>query len=98
MALGLSAQADMMRLQHSTLRATKNNTVSRAVMTSSQVDALQAQHAPKSMDVITTRPEGELRTYARTAGQGMFGNNGEIGLDVQSGKMDIVFADDRYRW
>lgn len=95
LALAFSAQAGMMRMHVNNHPQFRNNRVtSTTILTPSQAEALQAQQAPKRMDVITTRPEGELRTYLRTAGQGIFANMSDLGLDVQSGKMDIVFAED----
>ena len=50
--------------------------------------------ANQRLNVIITQPEGELRTYERTGGQGIFQNQDQLGLDVQSGKIDMVFAED----
>lgn len=91
LTLAFSAQADMLRLQNANNRHVRNNQVVKPAITQEEATALQANQPSR---VITTMPEGELRTYKRTAGQGIFGNNEELGLDVQSGKMDIVFAED----
>ena len=94
LTLAFSAQADMMRLHSGTLRQIKNNKVAGAVLTQSQAEKLQAPQTDGPRKVITSRPEGELRTYQRVQGQGIFPEQGNLGLDVQSGKMDMVFADD----
>ena len=91
LTLAFSAQAGMMSLQNASLRHVRNNQVIKPAI--SQVEA-QALRTNQSMRVITTRPEGELRTYERTGGQAIFPSQGQLGLDLQSGKMDIVFADD----
>ena len=88
--LAFSAQADMMRLQNANYRHVMSNQVVKPAISQDDAVALQANH---QLRVITTMPEGELRTYKRTAGQGIFANNDQLGLDVQSGKMDVVFAE-----
>lgn len=91
LTLGLGAQADMISLQNANYRhVKKTQTVSPAVSQS----AAEAMQANQRLNVITTQPEGELRTYARTGGQGIFPNQDQLGLDVQSGKIDMVFAED----
>ena len=72
----------------------RNNQVINTQTTQSEIQALQAQQASQQLGVITTMPEGELRTYERTGGQGIYGIQDNVALDVQSGKMDIVFAED----
>lgn len=94
LTLAFSAQADMMRMHSGTLRQIKNNKVAEAALTQSQAEKLQAPQTNGPRKVITTLPEGELRTYQRVQGQGVFPDQGNLGLDVQSGKMDMVFADD----
>ena len=89
--LAFSAQAGMLSLHAGNHHQIKKHQVANPVITQSQAMELQSQ---QPLRVITTRPEGELRTYERTGGQGMFPNYDQIGLDVQSGKMDIVLADD----
>ena len=91
LTLAFSAQAGMMTLQNANYRHVRTNHVVKPAVTQEEATALQANH---QLRVITTMPEGELRTYKRTGGQGIFANNDELGLDVQSGKMDIVFAED----
>lgn len=86
----MSAQAGMLRLNSNDHHQLNKNKIAGPCMTQDQANDLMSSF---SRD-ITTMPEGELRTYKRTGGQGMFANNDQIGLDVQSGKMDIVFADD----
>ena len=94
LTLAFSAQADMMRMHSGTLRQVKNNKVAGAALTQSQAEKLQAPQTNGPRKVITTLPEGELRTYQRVQGQGVFPDQGNLGLDVQSGKMNMVFADD----
>lgn len=88
--LTFSAQADMMSLSNATYRHVKSNQVVKPSITQVEATALQANHQQR---VITAMPEGELKTYKRTGGQGIFPNNDQLGLDLQSGKMDIVFTD-----
>ena len=90
LALAMSAQAGMLRLNSNDHHQLNKNKIAGPCMTQDQANDLMSSFSR----VITTMPEGELRTYKRTGGQGMFANNDQIGLDVQSGKMDIVFADD----
>ena len=90
MALAFSAQADKMSLQSTSLRHVRNHQVVTPAITQDEATALQAN---QPMRVITSMPEGELRTYLRTGGQGIFPNQDQLGLDLQSGKMDMVFAD-----
>ena len=94
LALAFSAQASMMRLHAGNKHQIRNHQVVNPAITQSQALELQAQQLNQPLRVITTMPEGELRTYLRTGGQGMFPDYDQIGLDVQSGKMDIVFAED----
>ena len=82
----------MMRMQSNDGHRIWQNCVVKPMVSTDAAMELQAQQA--KLGVITTMPEGELRTYERTGGQGMYANNDQIGLDVQSGKMDIVFAED----
>ena len=63
LTLAFSAQADMMRLHSGTLRQIKNNKVAEAALTQSQAEKLQAPQTNGPRKVITTLPEGELRTY-----------------------------------
>ncbi len=91
MALGFSAQADMISLQNANQRHVKKTQTVNPAVSQSVAEAMQAN---QRMNVITTQPEGELRTYARTGGQGIFPNQDQLGLDVQSGKIDMVFAED----
>ena len=88
--LTFSAQADMMSLSKATYRHVKSNQVVKPCITQVEATALQANHQQR---VITAMPEGELKTYKRTGGQGIFPNNDQLGLDLQSGKMDSVFTD-----
>ena len=90
-ALGFSAQADMISLQNANQRHVKKTQTVNPAVSQSVAEAMQAN---QRMNVITTQPEGELRTYARTGGQGIFPNQDQLGLDVQSGKIDMVFAED----
>ncbi len=94
MALAFSAQAGMLRLHAGNHHQIRNHQVVNPAISQSQAMELQAQQLNQPQRVITSMPEGELRTYERTGGQGMFANYDQIGLDVQSGKMDIVFAED----
>lgn len=94
MVLAFSAQAGMLRLHDGNHHQVRKHQVVNPAITQSQAMELQAQQLNQPQRVITSRPEGELRTYERTGGQGMFANNDQIGLDVQSGKMDMVFAED----
>ena len=80
----------MMSLQSTSLRHVRNHQVVKPAITQDEATALQAN---QPMRVITSMPEGELRTYLRTGGQGIFPNQDQLGLDLQSGKMDMVFAD-----
>ena len=93
LVIAVSAVAGVQKLQSNNRPLMRNLVVNQE---SSQIDAdeLQAQFANQQLGVITSRPDGELRTYKRVGGQGIFGNQGDLGLDVQSGKMDIVFAED----
>ena len=91
LALAISAQAGVMHLNANTHHQLNKNRVAGPCVNQDQVSELISNARIKS--VITTMPEGELRTYLRTGGQGMFPNSGQIGLDLQSGKMDMVFAD-----
>ena len=91
LTLAFSAQADMMRLHNANNRHVKNHQVVKPAISQDDAVALQANQPQR---VITSMPEGELRTYKRTGGQGIFPNMDQLGLDVQSGKMDIVFAED----
>ena len=93
-ALAFSAQASMLSLHAGNRHQVRNHQVVKPMITQSQALELQGQQLNQPKKVITSMPEGELRTYERTGGQGMFANNDQIGLDVQSGKMDIVFAED----
>ena len=92
--LTFSAQADMMSLSNATYRHVKTNQVVKPSITQVEATALQANHQQR---VITAMPEGELKIYKRTGGQGIFPNNDQLGLDLQSGKMDIVFTVDGIR-
>ena len=92
-ALAFSAQAGVLSV-HAGNHHVKNHQVVNPMIPQSRAMELQAQQLNQPLRVITSMPEGELRTYERTGGQGMFANNDQIGLDVQSGKMDIVFAED----
>ena len=94
MALAFSAQAGVLRLHAGNHHQIKKHQVANPVITQSQAMELQTQQFNQPQRVITSMPEGELRTYERTGGQGMFANYDQIGLDLQSGKMDIVFAED----
>lgn len=93
LVIAVSAVAGVQKLQSNNRPLMRNLVVNQE---SSQIDVneLQAQFANQQLGVITSRPDGELRTYKRVGGQGIFGNQGDLGLDVQSGKMDIVFAED----
>ncbi len=92
-ALAVSVQAGMLRLSANNHHQLNKNRVAGTCLTQDQLGDLMQNFNESANRVITTMPEGELRTYLRTGGQGIFGNNDNIGLDVQSGKMDIVFAD-----
>ncbi len=61
------------------------------MVTTAEANELQANH---QLGVITSMPAGELRTYERVGGQGIFADQSGLALNVQSGKMDIVFAED----
>ena len=93
LVIAVSAVAGVQKLQSNNRPLMRNLVVNQE---SSQIDVneLQAQFANQQLGVITSRPDGELRTYKRVGGQGIFGNQGDLGLDVQSGKMDIVFTED----
>ena len=90
LTLSLSAQADMISLRNANYRHARNTQVVNPAVSQADAEAMQAN---QRLGVITTQPEGELRTYARTGGQGIFPSQGQLGLDVQSGKIDMVFAD-----
>ena len=91
LSLGLCAQADMISLQNANLRHVKKTQAVNPAVSQSVAEAMQAN---QRLNVITSQPEGELRTYARTGGQGIFPNQDQLGLDIQGGKIDMVFADD----
>jgi hypothetical protein len=93
-ALAMSAQAGMLHLNANNHHQLNKNKVAGPCLNQDQASELMKSCETSFKGVITTMPEGELRTYLRTGGQGIFGNNSDLGLDVQSGKMDIVFADD----
>ena len=93
-ALAVSVQAGMLRLSANNHHQLSKNRIAGPCLSQDQLGDLMQNFNASANRVITTMPEGELRTYLRTGGQGIFGNNDNIGLDVQSGKMDIVFADD----
>ena len=89
LALAFSAQAGMQRLQFNPHQLVKNQVVN--------PDAPQLDVTPQAnpqSGVLISRPDGELRTYERTSGCGMYPQQQSINLDYQSGKMDIVFAAD----
>ena len=93
LALAMTAQASVLHLNANTHRQLNKNRIAGPCLTQDQLGDLMQNFNASTKRVITTMPEGELRTYLRTGGQGIFGNYDDIGLDVQSGKMDIVFAD-----
>ena len=53
----------MMWLHSGTLRQSKNNQVANTILTPSQGEALQQTIAAQPSRVITSKPDGELRTY-----------------------------------
>lgn len=87
------ATADVMSLP-STHRHFKSSKIAGPCLSQDQVNELLAKPDAGPKRVITSMPEGELRTYERTGGQGIYGIQDDVALDVQSGKMDIVFAED----
>lgn len=91
--MAVSVQAGMLRLNANNHHQLSKNRIAGPCLSQDQLGDLMQNFNASANRVITTMPEGELRTYLRTGGQGIFGNNDNIGLDVQSGKMDIVFAD-----
>ena len=92
-ALAFNAQADMLRLNSGTRHQTINNKIAGPSLTQDQAAVLQQNLNSGPSRVITDKPDGELRTYERTGGQAIFPNQDQLGLDLQSGKMDMVFAD-----
>ncbi len=90
LTVAFAASAGVMSIKNSGRHVVKNHQVVTPAITQDEAMALQAN---QPMRVITSMPEGELRTYLRTGGQGIFPNQDQLGLDLQSGKMDMVFAD-----
>ena len=88
LTLAFSAQAGMQRLHMNHHQLKTNKIVGPSVTQDEATDLMN-----NISRVITSKPEGELRTYERTAGCGIYPSQGNLNLNVQSGKMDIVFAD-----
>ena len=93
LVMAFSAQANMLRLNADNYRQFRSHQVVNPAISQSQALELQAQQLNQPSRVITSKPEGELRTYERTGGQAIFPDMDKLGLDLQSGKIDMVFAD-----
>lgn len=93
LVMAFSAQASMLRLNADNYRQFRCHQVANPAISQSQALELQAQQFNQPSRVITSKPEGELRTYERTGGQAIFPDMDKLGLDLQSGKIDMVFAD-----
>ena len=84
-ALGASAGVNF-KASH----ATKSNKVINTEMTKVNPKNLKAK---ADFRVITTQPEGEVKTYNR-AGSAVYVSGGSLYAGDQSGRMDIVYAED----
>ena len=92
LALVFCAQAAIQSMP-ANYRQMTNSKIAGPCLTQDQAVALQHSTFAQALRVITTQPEGELRTYERTGGQAIFPNQDQLGLDLQSGKINMVFAD-----
>ena len=84
-ALGASAGINF-KASH----ATKSNKVINTEMTKVNPKNLKAK---ADFRVITTQPEGEVKSYNR-AGNAVYVSGGSLYAGAQSGRMDIVYAED----
>ena len=84
-ALGASAGVNF-KASH----AMKSNKVINTEMTKVNPKNLKAK---ADFRVITTQPEGEVKSYNR-AGEAVYASSGSLYAGSQSGRMDIVYAED----